>query len=159
MAPRRKKERAAEEKASRMPEGFVPVTAERGEQCYIRPAEGLIVRGDLLGRFKRRGQRDDDPKFFYQVKIDAAIPGIRYVDGEASEETLESGTVVNVDEKTALEVLRDYAESGKLVKVWIEYESKVNLKSDPTHTFWQINVGVRPIKSTPPPEDKENIPF
>lgn len=126
-----------------VPEGFTPITAERGDLCFIRPAEGLVVRGELIGRFKRRGQDDDTgPKWYYQIKIDAGVRGVRYADGESEETLFEPGTIVNVDERTALEVLHDHVGSGKRVKVWIKYGERVPVKGT-NRTFWQIDVAIR----------------
>ncbi len=154
-----RKAKEVKERKSEVPEGFTPITAERGELNFIRPAEGLIVRGELIGRFKRRRQDDDDKQqWYYQIRIDAGVRGTHYSgdrDAEPEEKLFEPGTVVNVDERTALEVLKEHVEAGRRVKVWIKYEERVPVKGT-NRTFWQIAVAVKPLSDA---GRKDDIPF
>lgn len=61
---------------------------------YVKPAQGLVVQGELLGRFPRF----DGEGNFYQIKLTAPCAAKQ----EKKEVTAAVGTVINMDEKARL---------------------------------------------------------
>ena len=145
MATRRKK---AESTDSALPKGFHSLLPKRVEG-YVRAKEGGMVQGTLLGRFDKKGRYSGA---YYQIRL--TVPCLcaqvynadsdSYVDAE-----MQTGQIVSVDERSALESLKD----KKGWEVCIVFIGKEELPDG--GTYWRMEVGGRPGA----PGAADDLPF
>lgn len=126
-------------KSNEAPEGFVSVTPER-EAGWFKAQEGLIVQGELMGRFKMQ-DKDGTLRYYYQMRMGHSVmasvrsdDGKKFIDGQVPE-----GALLNIDEKKALEDLEELAaDSTKRWAIWLMVGAKQSL--DGGRTFWPMTV-------------------
>lgn len=127
---------------------FVTHTTD-GELIFIRPEEGLTIRGMLLGRFKKPGENNKGSGFCYRLKL--TEPG-QAAKGKKKDLTVfiaPKGTVVMVDDRKAMEVLAPLAEKvlmeGAKVEVILRYGALKETTGG--QEFWQTQIKTRIVKN------------
>ena len=124
---------------SELPAGFTSVIPNRTEG-YVQPREGLIVHGTLMGRHSKRGRFGGH---YYQIKLARSVVAERKPEeGEGDDYILfeaQPGTIVSIDERAALEGLKEY--EPERTEVFIKFLTKEKL--DDGRTFWRTSVGVK----------------
>lgn len=120
-----------------LPEGFEQADASGGQKTWIRPAEGVIVQGELLGRYKRRGKRKG---YFYEIRVTGQTTGaVRKVEDETGEVDVEEGDIVAIDERAAYSSFEDLLNEPMLYEVFIKFKEKQVLEDG--NTFWNCATG------------------
>lgn len=140
------------------PDGFAPVTPQRDENSgWLKAEAGLIVRGELMGRFRRQG---GEGGHYFQIRLaEPVLASVRMENGEYSPQTLPVGGLLNLDEKKALEDLAELTVDGSRWEIWLRIEPKQQVKGT-ARTFWPMTVAKRQISPAPtrPPQD-DGLPF
>lgn len=128
-----------------IPEGYQKINNEQSN-AWIKPEEGTIVEGEVLGRFRlKKISKDNKIRWYYQIRLFKALSGVvaRKVEGDTEMGDADVGEIVNVDEKSALECLAAQCVPGKRVQAWICYRTKEDIGDG--QTFWRIDVGAKPM--------------
>jgi hypothetical protein len=130
----------APEMSHEMPAHFRRATSA-SDAPWHQPTPGHSFSGRLLGRFEMPPEPGRKPRAYYQVRLATPADVAAKVEGSNDyvPQIAKAGEVISVDERKALECLRDLAESEKDYDVWISVLGKKKL--DGGHTFWQIDVG------------------
>lgn len=132
-----------------LPEGFEQLGAEQSP--FVKKEAGVIVRGELVGRFLRKKNSGKGSPWFYQIRVDHQVRGVL---GSKKQDTyrevmVKPGEVISIDESAGLEELRKLAEGldyGGRYAVYLKYLRKIDLSSG--NTFWHIKRGFKVL--TPP---------
>lgn len=125
-----------------------------GELIYARPEAGATYRGELLGRFKKPGDKQLGTGYCYRIRL--TYPAMVSKGKEDNIETFLGpvGTVVMMDERKAFEVLETHsqkvAELGARIEVLVRFLSKT--KTGNGQTFWQTEIKTRYLR------DDEDFP-
>jgi len=107
--------------------------------AYFRVEEGASIQGILEGRFPKPGNRKG---FIYQIRTTAAcVALVRVQDGEYEPTDIEPGTIVSVDERSALEGLRDLVDGEDRWEVFIRADEKRKLANG--NQFWDFTIRKR----------------
>jgi hypothetical protein len=129
------------EKPDDLPEGFFPINTGGGKQNWVKPAEGLIIVGELVGRF---GRRQGSQGHFYQIRLENTAEAVtRDDDGNTVTVRCGPGDIINIDEKTSMTDLAQYAASSKKYRVYIKYVRKEDMANG--QSFWRIKIGGKEI--------------
>jgi len=142
------------------PEGFKAASAARDAYWarFTKDDAGEVTgyfRGELIGRFSfdKPDPRTGKKRVYYQIRTLAADPesqGIKT--GSEEPQTIPAGSIVNIDEKKALECLASLAADGKRHEVIIEAIDKLSLPDG--GDFWDIDVKHRVMG-----DDESPLPF
>lgn len=131
-------------------EGWGQVNPYDGERFFFRKNRGACIQGILLGRYARK---DDADAHYYQIKLTKGSGDL--VDREGESVVKEVGTVVTIDESSALRDLepltREKPEDGKVCEVFIRALEKLPLAGG--KSFWRFSVKSRRAK------EKDLLPF
>jgi hypothetical protein len=117
---------------------WLALTGERGVPWLIKQP-GLVICGELLGRFPRRGGRKG---FFYQVRIASGanggkpLPAIAGTGEERLETTVQPGEVIAFDESKAFESLQRLTDTDGKYAVYLVLGEKQTLASG--NSFWPL---------------------
>lgn len=145
MASKSKTKNPIADQGPAIPAGYQKITNEQSN-AWIKPVEGTIVEGEILGRFRlKKISKDNKIRWYYQIRLSRALSEVvaRKVEGDTEMGDADAGEIVNVDEKSALECLAAQCVPGKRVQVWICYRSKEDIGDG--QTFWRIEVGAKPL--------------
>lgn len=128
-----------------LPEGFIAVSA-LDIDGYFEPQEGAVVRGILIGRFERTKPGPDGKLgHYYQIRLSqmctAAVEREKDENDEKIPATLMPGQILFMDERKAIEGLKEWADSGRDIEVFVSCGAKIKL--DGGKTFWKMNCGAR----------------
>jgi len=115
----------------------------RGDFLYVKPEPGHVIKGKLLGRYKRLG-KSKGSGMYYRVKL--TKPCIVFKGNKANLESFEAptGSVVCVDERESIKPLLDLstrAEKGEEIEVKIKCLEK--RKSGNDMEFWAYDIGYK----------------
>jgi hypothetical protein len=139
--------RAALARASKIPEGYTRGSAQLAG-AWIKPSEGLVVVGRLMGRFVTKGNGKKD-RPYYQIKVDAPTPAIvRQDDGEWADGEVPKGELVNLDERASVKGLAAIVATGIPHNVWVQFVGKEEL--DGGNTWWRIEWGHMALEESTP---------
>lgn len=114
-------------------------------QAYYRTEVGKWVLGILCGRFAKPGNRKGH---IYQIR--ATVPQLAQVvvsergaeKAEYEEQEVPVGTIISVDEKSALEGLRELSEDDKDWEIFIRADEKRKIVGT-ERSFWDMTVRKR----------------
>lgn len=118
-------------------DGWTNARSERAG-AYFRYEEGDWVKGVLIGRHSKPDNFNGGLKYVYQIKTTA--PCIAHVRNEAGGYDfieVKTGTIVSIDEKKALEELRDLLEEDANYEVFIRADE---YKIMGGRRFWDMTV-------------------
>lgn len=123
------------------PAGARRLTSDRSAP-WFRPSKWAVIHGNLLGRFTMT-DGEGDTRAFYQIRVTGEpVDAVRGSGKDKEEVVVERGSVVNLNESKAVEVLRPYAESDGKFRVWICVEEKKKVKRG---TFWPMDVQIETV--------------
>lgn len=131
-----------------MPADFQLVTPLEGEQLWWKPTAGAVVFGTILGRFARKGEKEED--CYYQIRVekyqgdDTGVQAITGSGDEAKTVSVKPGQVINMDERSSISGLAPYAMSDGIFSALIHCLEKVKIKKG--KTFWRMSCGTKVIK-------------
>jgi len=151
-----------------VPAGFdVRVGRERGDG-WLAKTPGQVITGRLLGRFRMKGQMNDDgtERVFYQIKLGKGCsygaggdskPGVRANQTDENKEKheviLQEGQILNVDEHKALEEMSPFTRDGGIYDVWFKYVRESPIPGKGNRTFWEVKgpmlKTIQPAKHAP----------
>lgn len=127
--------------------GWADARPKRPE-AFFRVEEGAFTQGVLKGRFAKPGNRKG-----YVYQLVTTVPCIAMVrDEEKStkekteymEEEVPAGTLLSIDERKALESLKDLVDDPE--NEWEVYLKAIEKrKLDNGNTFWDFDVQKRPF--------------
>lgn len=125
-------------------QGWVNARAEQSG-AFFEVKKGASIQGILLGRYPKAGRRKG---FFYQIKTTQPCEAkVRDEDGGYTLEDVDVGTIVSIDERTALEGLAKLVDAAdedfNEWEVFIRAEEKRKLSSG--NEFWDFTVRKRVV--------------
>lgn len=110
--------------------------------AYFRVVEGASIQGILEGRFPKPGNRKG---FIYQIRTTKPCKAlVRVQEGEYEETDIEVGTIVSIDERTALEGLRELLDGEDKYELFIRADEKRKLSNG--NNFWDFTIRKRIIQ-------------
>lgn len=134
-------------KSMKMPDGFTAVTPDETDRIWVKPEEGTVIHGRLVGRFARR----DANGAYYQVRLSGEYP-CRGITGTGDDQKVidcSKGQVVNVDERSAMAELQKYADSDGVFDVFIAFLEKSKIQGG--RTWWRIQCAAKQLKAPSKP--------
>lgn len=141
------------------PEGFERTSAPDGPQNWVKFEEGLVVQGNLVGRFDKRNPKNGKTQYFYQLQLTEPTKAWRKPDkdSKAEEVDCEVGDIVCVDEKHKLLCLQELVDDGAKYNVIIHVGDQIELKND--QTMWNAEVFHKRISGQRTKKQEDDIPF
>ena len=124
---------------------FTSLTQE-GELVYIQPEAGHVLRGILLGRFKRPGKSLGNG-YYYRIELTKECKAFTGKKDGQEEITAKVGQVVNLDDRMGVSILKDVAskvEAGGRYEVIVKCGQKMKV---PNGTFWPYQVLARSLEN------------
>lgn len=141
------------------PEGFERTSPPDGPQNWVKFEEGLVIKGNLIGRFERKNRTNNKIQYFYQIQLTEPLKAWRKPNKEdpAEEVQCEAGETVCIDEKHKLKCLQDIIDDGAKYSVVIHVEDQIDL--DNQQTMWNAAVFHKRISGQRTRKQEDDIPF
>lgn len=119
--------------------------------AWAKAIEGATFQGELLGRFRRRGEDPaEPPKYYYQISLTEIVhndeeghpaPTMGVVEKELV--ALSLGDLINIDERSFMEGLQKFVEGEGRSEVYIRFGAKVKRGAK---SPWTGTVRARPME-------------
>lgn len=137
------------------PEGFKSVRSASAD-AYFRVVAGAWIQGVMLGRYPR----NNDPGFYYQIRLTQPCPTVQKKDGEGGYyyTDAEVGEVVSVDERALMSGLKPYVDEAPdvLYEAFIVFEEKIK---NGARSYWQGDAKIMPYRSDAGQSEDATVPF
>lgn len=127
--------------AVEMPAGYDSVNPIDGQPWWLKVGKGVEVYAKLLGRYPRKGKNAKG--YFYQCELETEALCVRGSGDDAEEEIREAGTIINMDERSALEGLRPLVADSNLYSIYLKWLEKISLPGG--NSFWKVSLGSKVI--------------
>ncbi len=141
-----------------VPERFNQKVGRADGDGWALKEKGNTITGRLIGRFEFNSA--NGRRAFYQIELQGPCKATTKNEADDTKYdtiTLKAGQIVNLDEVSRLEDLRDKCEDGGIYDVWLQFGEKKKSKGSQNTPWNFVGPYVAVVKA--PSRRREEAPF